>query len=221
MSLRKRLGWTGIGLVGLLGGFLLPGGIATSVSKNQHRLPGYENLSQYHDDRLVDVEVDGTKYQTIPGRDPARIVALSFGENTDNESSNYQIAKAVEAAQKQYGGLPIFAQKEVSQILTSLGIDNTELTPVGEMWRDYADTNEMLRRLKTLANGASGENVMVAHPAHMERAQYLSDYAGIETTPFTTSTMGFHSDDRQSWVTSQGYWLPLEVAKRAIDAHRL
>ena len=220
MDLKRKIAWVGVGLASLVSSYILPGIIATSTSNGDHRLPTYENLSSYQDYSLEDLTINGSTYRTLTNKKPARIVALAFGTNTASGSSNYRLAEAAIAAQRYYFEAPIYAQKEVSKILTSLAVKNIELVTIGEVWREYADTSEMFRRLKVLSNGASGDNLVIAHPAQMERARYMADYGGLETIPFLNSEPGWNKNDTQGWVTSPNCWSIREFAVRAIDAHR-
>jgi len=198
------------------------GAIETALLENDHQNPSLRNLTHYIDSQLVDQTVGGNQYQFNQESIPERIVTLAFGNSTYEGSSNYQLAAAVHDALDHYGKqLPVFAQREVGEVLDQYGIEHKPLIKVGSMWRDYADTEEMFRRLKALASGASGENTLVAHPAQMERAMYLAASAGMDSSPFLKPGMGWNEKDGQSWVTSPTLWAPREIGIRLYDMARL
>jgi hypothetical protein len=219
---RQFLRGLSIGSLSTVGSGLGLGTLGTLMNNNDHRNPSLRNLVDYHDDNLDDSEVDGINYQLDNNGKPERILALSFGNNTEEGSSNYQLATSVKDGLTYYNEhLPVYTQKEVAEVLDQFGIESQPLSKVGEMSRDYADTTEMLRRLKALSSGAKGDNVLMAHPAHLERVMYLADNSAIQTSPFLNSKMGWNEEDEQPWVTSPGLWVPREISIRLYDMARL
>jgi len=188
-----------------------------------HRNPSLRNLVDYEDASLVDRDIQGRTYRSSPESRPERVAVLAFGNATYEGSVNQQLAEAVHAAIVYFGKVPVFAQSEVCNILDQYGIEHKLLREVGPMWGEYGDTEEMLGRLNVLADGASGDTMMVAHPAQMERVMYLADHAGLERTPFVNRMIGWNrrEEEQQLWVTSPALWVPREIGIRLYDLARL
>lgn len=185
----------------------------------------WQNLLDYNDDSLDEIEVNGERYLADTDYSPDAVIGQAFGADLDENSYNQILAQTVSDAQQFYGeDFEVFVQEEIAECMSEELKDYAFVA--GEVYEEGEDsdvlskysTKEMfeLHHDNVQRQGLDAESVVyVAHPAHMERVKGIGENVGFEGRPFVRSEVEWPSDDDQPWVRSPLLWGPRELAARS------
>lgn len=184
-----------------------------------------ENLYDFEDDSLEQIDVDDTTYRGDPNFEPSVIVAQAFGANTDEDSYNQILAETIDDAREFYGEVPVVAQSEIVERLEEDAYFESgediqrvfENSTESDLISDYS-TAEVLEETSNVIDQQdydSDSALLVSHNAHMHRVLTTARQVGIDGEPFLRDQVEWPQDDKQEWVRSPENWSQREPLSRA------